>query len=56
MIFILNENMNEITDKNINFKHQFLIASLFGLMQANRKLWEEKMSIGNFFKCHLNAL
>ena len=29
---------------------------LFELMQASRELWEEKMMIGMFFKCHLNAV
>ena len=46
---------NKIAEKLKEFHQQHTQESLFELMQANRKLWETKMRIGNFFKCHLNA-
>lgn len=40
----------QLAQKVIQFHQQHTQTSLFELMQANRKLWEEKMRIGNFFK------
>ena len=47
---------NKIAEKVKKFHQQHTQESLFKLMQANRNLWEEKMRIGRFFKCHLNAV
>mgnify|MGYP006432819635 CR=1 FL=1 len=47
---------NKIVEKVKAFHQQHTQESLFELMQANRKLWEEKMRIGRFFKCQLNAV
>ena len=43
---------NKIAEKVRKFHQQHTQKSLFKLMQANRKLWEEKMRVGRFFKCY----
>lgn len=39
----------QLAEKVIQFHQQHTQTSLFELMLANRKLWEERMRIGNFF-------
>lgn len=39
----------QIADKVIQFHQQHTPTSLFEVMQANRKLWEDMLRIGNFF-------
>ena len=41
---------NKIAEKVKAFHQQHTQESLFKLMQANRKLWEENMRIGRFFR------
>ena len=43
-------------DKIIDYHKLHTQDSLFKLMQAYRELWEEKITLGRFFKCHLNAV
>ena len=44
------KNKNKMIDKIIDFNQQHTHELLYKLMQANRKLWEEKMKIVKFFK------
>lgn len=52
VIWVEYKDRNRIANKVKAFHEQHSENSLFELMKSNRKLWEEKLRIGSFFKSY----
>lgn len=54
VVWVEKSDLNKIGDKVLEFHHQLTSENFIELQKKNRKLWEEKLRIGGFFKYFLN--
>lgn len=54
MVWVEENELHLLEEKIIQFHHQLTPKTFIDLQHSNRKLWEEKLTLGGFFKTVLN--